>query len=97
MAEAKAEKGKEKSQSPDKEKQQREKASAVTRFSDGVRRYFRETRGELRRVTWPTREESQRLTLVVIGVTIAFAIFLGALDFVFSTVVGEIIRLLSTI
>lgn len=97
MAEVKTEKGKEKSQSPDKEKQQREKTSVITRFSEGARRYFRETRGELRRVTWPTREESQRLTLVVIGVTIVFAVFLGALDFVFSTIVGEIIRLLSTI
>lgn len=97
MAEVKTEKGKEKSQSPDKEKQQREKINAITRFSEGARRYFRETRGELRRVTWPTREESQRLTLVVIGVTIVFAVFLGALDFVFSTLVGEIIRLLSTI
>jgi len=98
MAEVKIEKGKEKSQSPEKEKPQKPQGeSALTRFSEGIARYYRETRGELRRVTWPTREESQRLTGVVIAVTIAFALFLGALDFIFSTLVGALIRLLSGI
>jgi preprotein translocase subunit SecE len=98
MAEVKAEKGKEKSRSPEKEKPQKPQGeSALTRFSEGISRYYRETRGELRRVTWPTREESQRLTGVVIAVTIAFALFLGALDFVFSTLVGALIRLLGGI
>ena len=98
MAEVKTEKGKEKSQTPEKDKQQRERGeSVVTRFTEGVRRYYRETRGELRRVTWPTREESQRLTLVVIGVTIVFAIFLGLLDFIFSSTVGWLITLLSNL
>jgi len=43
-------------------------------------RYFRETRGELRKVTWPTRQESWRLTWIVLAVTIVFAIFLGLMD-----------------
>lgn len=50
-----------------------------------ISKYIRETRGELRKVTWPTREESQRLTAIVLGVTIAMSIFLGLLDFVFSS------------
>ena len=98
MAEVKVEKGKDKSRSPEKDKPQKNQGeNALTRFSEGISRYYRETRGELRRVTWPTREESQRLTGVVIAVTIAFALFLGALDFVFSTLVGALIRLLSGI
>jgi preprotein translocase subunit SecE len=47
-------------------------------------RYLRETRGELRKVTWPTREESGRLTAVVLAVTLAFAIFLWIFDYIFS-------------
>ena len=43
-------------------------------------KYFRETRGELRKVTWPTRQESWRLTWIVLAVTIAFAIALGLMD-----------------
>ncbi len=49
-----------------------------------VARYLRETRGELRKVTWPTREESGRLTAIVLAVTLAFAIFLWIFDYIFS-------------
>lgn len=57
-------------------------------------KYLRETRGEMRKVTWPTREDSQRLTLIVIAVTIAMAIFLGLLDFGFSRAVQALVNLL---
>jgi preprotein translocase subunit SecE len=49
-----------------------------------IARYLRETRGELRKVTWPTREESGRLTAIVLAVTLAFAIFLWIFDYIFS-------------
>jgi preprotein translocase subunit SecE len=51
---------------------------------NAVMRYFRETRGEIRKVTWPTRQESWRLTAIVLGVTIATAIFLWLFDLIFS-------------
>ena len=46
--------------------------------------YFREVIGELKRVVWPTREETRRLTIMVIIITIAIGIFLGAIDLGFS-------------
>ena len=57
-----------------------------------VTKYWKETRGELRKVTWPTREESQRLTAIVIGVTIAFALFLWVFDLLFSNVIQLLIE-----
>jgi preprotein translocase subunit SecE len=57
-----------------------------------ISRYFRETRGELRKVTWPTREESQRLTLIVLGVTIMMAVFFWIFDFAFSSTIQFLIR-----
>ena len=57
-----------------------------------VTKYWKETRGELRKVTWPTRDESQRLTAIVIGVTIAFAIFLWVFDLLFSNVIQLLIE-----
>jgi preprotein translocase subunit SecE len=42
-----------------------------------------EAQVELRKVTWPTREEALRLTLIVLGFTLAAMIFLGALDILF--------------
>lgn len=58
-----------------------------------VVRYFRQTRGELRKVTWPTRQESQRLTAIVLGVTAAMSIFLGFLDFIFSGSFQKLVEL----
>ena len=45
-----------------------------------IRRFFRETTGELRRVSWPTWPEAKRLTFVVIIVLVVMAIFLGLVD-----------------
>ena len=57
-----------------------------------ISRYFRETRGELRKVTWPSREESWRLTLIVLGVTIMMALFFWLFDFAFSNAIQFLIR-----
>jgi len=62
--------------------------------SNAVTRYFRQTRGEVRKVTWPTRQESQRLTAIVLGVTAVMALFLGVLDYLFSNLVQELVKLL---
>jgi preprotein translocase subunit SecE len=52
--------------------------------SNPIARYLRETRGELRKVTWPTRQESWRLTTIVLGVSIVMAVFLWLFDTGFS-------------
>ncbi len=54
-------------------------------------RYFKETRAEIRKVSWPTREEATNLTLIVLAVTLAMAVFLGAVDFVFASLIRVII------
>jgi len=47
---------------------------------NAIVRFYRETIGELRKVSWPTREEAINLTKIVIVVLIIMAIFLGAVD-----------------
>ena len=53
--------------------------------------YFREARAELRRVTWPTREEALNLTWIVLIVTVVMAILLWLLGNVFSSIIGQIL------
>jgi preprotein translocase subunit SecE len=43
------------------------------------KRYFRETRAEVRKVHWPSRKEARSLTTVVLVITIAMTIFLGVI------------------
>lgn len=71
----------------------KEESAAVTK-ENAISRYFRESRGELRKVTWPTRDEAVRLTIIVLLVTLAFAIFLWGVDALFSTLIRKAIDLI---
>ena len=62
------------------------------RKENAVVRYFKDTRAELRKVSWPSREEAVNLTIIVMTVTIAMAAFLGVVDFLFSRLFSLIIR-----
>tara|TARA_Y100000588_G_scaffold63297_1_gene62770 strand:- start:526 stop:729 length:204 start_codon:yes stop_codon:yes gene_type:complete len=46
-------------------------------------RFFGEVIGELRRVTWPSMNETFRLTLMVIAVSAAIGVFLGVADLIY--------------
>lgn len=59
-----------------------------------ITRYLRETRGELRKVTWPTRQESWRLTAIVIAVSAGMAFFLWFWDLIFSQSIHWLIETL---
>lgn len=54
--------------------------------------FLRETLDELRKVTWPTRQEIIRLTGVVIGVSLLVGLFIGGLDFIFTRLLAIIIK-----
>jgi preprotein translocase subunit SecE len=49
---------------------------------NAIQRYFRETLGEMRKVSWPTRQEATQLTIIVIVVMVFMGIFLGLTDVV---------------
>ncbi len=54
-------------------------------------RFISESYRELQRVTWPTREETMRLTLMVIAVSAAVGAFLFAVDLVFARLMDVIL------
>lgn len=54
--------------------------------------FLKETRDELKKVVWPTRQEVIRLTAVVILVSLIVGIFLGGLDFVFTKVMEIVVK-----
>ena len=51
--------------------------------------FFRDVIAELRKVTWPSRRDTIRLTILVILVCFAVGLFLGALDFGFAELVAR--------
>ena len=66
-------------------------ASAKPKTENALLRYFRDTRAELAKVTWPTRETGLRLTGIVLVVTIVSGIVLWIVDSTFNVVVAALI------
>ncbi len=52
--------------------------------------FVRDVIDELKKVTWPTRRETIRLTIMVIVVCAVVGIFLGALDYGFAELVAKV-------
>ena len=57
-----------------------EKDKKSRRNENAIQRYFRETTGELRKVTWPTWPEARRLTGLVLLVMLVVGLFLASID-----------------
>jgi preprotein translocase subunit SecE len=57
-----------------------EKDKKSRKSENAIQRYFRETTGELRKVTWPTWPEARRLTGLVLLVMVIVGIFLAGVD-----------------
>ena len=53
--------------------------------------FLKDVRIELAKVSWPTREQTVKYTLVVIGLSVFIALFLGGVDFVFQFVLNKFI------
>jgi len=53
------------------------------------KRYFKETRAEVRKVHWPTRKEARSLTIVVLVITVAMMIFLGTISALAAILAGS--------
>jgi len=49
--------------------------------------FIKEARVELRKVNWPTREQTIKYTALVVGLSLVVAIFLGALDYLFEYII----------
>jgi len=53
--------------------------------------FFGEVKLELSRVTWPTRAEVLKLTLIVFAVSVILGLYVGSLDYIFTRVLSLIV------
>lgn len=57
--------------------------------------YLKNAFAEVKRVTWPSRKEALKSTVVVIGFSVVVASFLGVIDYLYSKGLNLIIERLS--
>jgi preprotein translocase subunit SecE len=72
-------------------KSARHDMNVFQRFWFKIQKFFQETIGELRKVSWPSRQEAIRLTQIVLIVIFVMAAFLGGLDWIYAKIFGLIL------
>lgn len=70
---------------------------AVTSEKRGnlVSKYLREAWEEINKVTWPTRDQAIRMTIIVLIITFIIMVVIGVLDWLFALGYDETLKLLS--
>jgi len=58
---------------------------------DKIITFLKEVKLEIKKVNWPTRQQTTKYTLIVLGISVAIAIFLGSLDFLFTTLLEKFV------
>lgn len=66
------------------EEEEERQGNLIQRVAGGLREYFEGVRSELQKVTWPTREETRRLTIIVTLTLIISALILGTISLLFT-------------
>jgi len=63
----------------------------ISNFPQKIRTFFKEVKLEMKKVNWPTKQETIKYTLIVIGVSVGVAAFLGTCDFIFTTILNKFV------
>jgi preprotein translocase subunit SecE len=61
------------------------------KFINKIITFLGEVRLELKKVNWPSQDQILRYTIIVIIASVAVAIFLGGLDFIFTILLNKFV------
>jgi preprotein translocase subunit SecE len=65
--------------------------SSLTGRVEQAKEFFEQAKGELKKVTWPTREETVKTGIAVLVFSVVMAIYLGVVDMALSRLVALIL------
>lgn len=63
----------------------------MKKYIEKADKYYRDVVGEMRKVSWPTKDEVKDMTVVVLTVSGILALFTFTVDWVISTVMGKLL------
>ncbi len=69
----------------------RQQMNIFQRLGHNIQKFYLETVSELKKVSWPTRQEAIHLTEIVIVVIFIMAAILGGLDWMYAKIFGLIL------
>ncbi len=54
--------------------------------------FFQQTYDELKKVTWPSRNDIIRLTAIVLFISVAVGLYIGAIDFILTKITEVLLK-----
>ena len=66
--------------------------SKIMNIISKITTYIKDSITELKKVAWPTKKETTNYTLLVIGISLALAAFIGIIDYILSLGIQQVIR-----
>ena len=63
----------------------------ISKIPSKIVSFLKEVKLEIKKINWPTKKETIKYTLIVLGVCIVVATFLGGLDYLFSIILNKFI------
>jgi len=61
--------------------------------SNGLFNFLKEVKSEVKRITWPSKDETKKAFIAVIVFTLMYTILVGGLDFIFESLFKIIFKL----
>lgn len=61
--------------------------------NNGVIGFFREVKAEVKKITWPSKDETKKAFIAVVVFTLMYTILVGGLDSIFSSLFKIILNL----
>ena len=61
--------------------------------NNGLLGFFREVKAEVKRITWPSKDETKKAFIAVIVFTLMYTVLVGGLDFIFKSLFEIILKL----
>ncbi len=58
------------------------------RIASKITRFFKDLKGETKKIVWPSKKQIINNTMVVIGVIVVFGIAVGGFDLLLNTMIG---------
>lgn len=55
--------------------------------------YLKNSYTEMKKVTWPTKKQTFNYSMIVIGMSVGFAVFFSVLDYIFKTGIAQALLL----
>ena len=65
---------------------------AVTNWAQNAKQFYYDVRSEMKKVSWPGRQEVIGTTVVVIVATLFFGLYLGLVDYLLAMGLDRILR-----